>query len=117
MDLMNFAGDIDLFTGWAEAVCHGKFSQPIERRYWSAGICKRANGEGIIRKIEGLDRILTAIGPHVCAVDLTPIGRRSKDWRMSVLADGFIVVRHPDHQTLRDMADRIATEVQLYATP
>ncbi len=117
VDLMNFAGDIDMFTGWAEAVCHGKFSQPIERRYWSAGICKRANGEGIIRKIEGLDRILTAIGPHVCAVDLTPIGRRSKDWRMSVLADGFIVVRHPDHQTLRDMADRIATEVQLYATP
>ena len=35
----------------------------------------------------------------------------------AILADGFVRLRHPDHQTLRDMADRVATEVQLYATP
>ncbi|NNE43655.1 MAG: ATP-grasp domain-containing protein, partial [Gemmatimonadetes bacterium] len=36
VDLMNFACDIDLYTGWAEAVCWGKFTQNVERRYHSA---------------------------------------------------------------------------------
>ncbi len=116
VDLMNFAGDIDLFKGWAEAVCQGSFSQSVERKYWSAGICKRANGEGIIHKVDGLDRIMAEFGQHVCAVDLTPVGQPSRDWRRSVLADGFVVLRHPEHESLRRMADRVATDVQLYAS-
>ena len=117
VDLMNFSCDIDLFRGWAEAVCHGTFSQPVERKYWSAGVFKRANGEGIVRRIDGLDRILAELGPHICAVDLTPVGSPRRNWQTSVLADGFVMMRHPDHQTVRDMADRVATEVQLIATP
>ena len=117
VDLMNFAGDIDLYQGWAEAICHGQFSQQVERKYWSAGVCKRANGEGIIRRVDGLDRIYAEFGPHLCAVNLTPVGSPMKNWRMSTLADGFIVVRHPDHETVRMIADRVATDVQLHATP
>jgi biotin carboxylase len=46
VDLMNFASDVDLFTGWAEAEVHGTFSVPIERRYNCACITKRASGAG-----------------------------------------------------------------------
>ena len=46
VDLMNYACDIDLFPGWAEAVLHGRFSQPIERKYNAAIIFKRAQGRG-----------------------------------------------------------------------
>ena len=111
------AADLDLYRGWAEATCHGTFAQPIERKYWSAGIFKRASGEGIVRRIDGLDRLLAELGPHICAVDLTPVGSPRKDWRTSILADGFVMLRHPDHEMLREMADRVATEVQLHATP
>jgi biotin carboxylase len=115
VDLMNYACDLDLFTGWAEASCRASFSQPVHRKYFSAGVFKRANGEGIVRKIDGLDRILAEFGQHVCAVDLTPVGQPRRDWRSSVIGDGFVMMRHPDLETTLEMADRVATEVQLYA--
>lgn len=115
VDLMNYACDLDLFSGWAEAACHGRFSQPVVRKYFSAGVFKRANGDGTIRRIEGLDRILAEFGHHVCAVDLTPVGQPRRDWRSSVIGDGFVMLRHPDLETTLEMADRVATEVQLYA--
>jgi biotin carboxylase len=115
VDLMNYACDLDLFAGWAEAACHGRFSQPVQRKFFSAGVFKRANGEGTVRRIEGLDRILAELGHHVCAVDLTPVGQPRRDWRSSVIGDGFVMLRHPDLETTLEMADRVATEVQLYA--
>ena len=116
VDLMNFACDIDLYRGWAEAVCHGRFDQPVERKYFSAGVFKKANGSGIVRNIEGLERILSEFGQHICAVNLTPIGSPSRGSRTTTLGDGFVMLRHPDHDATRAMADRVATEVQLYAS-
>ena len=46
---MNYASDIDLFAGWAEAVARGQFSQTVERRYNAAIIFKRAQGQGRIQ--------------------------------------------------------------------
>ena len=46
VDIMNYACDFDAFTAWAEAVCHGRISQPIERRWNACQIVKRAHGEG-----------------------------------------------------------------------
>ncbi|HEV8631394.1 MAG TPA: ATP-grasp domain-containing protein, partial [Thermoanaerobaculia bacterium] len=37
-ELMNYGCDIDVFRGWAEAVVHGSWSQPLERKYNSAVI-------------------------------------------------------------------------------
>ena len=115
VDLMNFACDLDLYRGWAEAACHGTFSQPVERKYYSAGVFKKANGEGIVRKIEGVDRILSEFGHHICAIDLTPVGKPAKDWKRSVLADGFVMLRHPDLEATMAMANQVATTVQLHA--
>ncbi len=115
VDVMNWASDLDLFRGWAEAACHGVFTQPIERKYNAAAVFKRARGEGRIQRIDGLARILSELGPHIAAVDLTPIGQPRRDWRRSVISDGFIMVRHPDLATMLHMADRIGAEVQLIA--
>ncbi len=115
VDAMNFASDVDLFKGWAEAVCHGSFSQPIERRYNSAIVCKRAQGEGKIHQIDGLDRLLQDFGPSVAAVHINPLGSPSGNWRASAVADGFMIVRHPDLDTTLTMAARIGSELQIYA--
>lgn len=116
VDLMNFACDLDLFRGWAEAVCHGRFSQPVERKYNSAGIFKRAQGSGIVQRVEGIDRLLAELGVHIVAVELTPVGRPARDWRKSIVGDGFVMLRHPDLQTTLEMADRVGTTLQLYAS-
>ncbi|MCA9728386.1 MAG: ATP-grasp domain-containing protein [Candidatus Eisenbacteria bacterium] len=115
VDLMNYTCDIDLFRGWAEAVVHGRFTQPVERQYNAAIIFKRAIGQGVIQRVEGLDRLMHEYGPHVAAVNLATVGTPRKNWRQSLTADGFVVVRHPDFMTCLEIADRVSTDVRLYA--
>jgi hypothetical protein len=115
VDLMNYASDIDLYTGWAEAVVHRRFSAKLERRFNAAIIFKRAQGTGHIRHIEGLDRLQARFGAHIAAVELLPIGAPRRNWLLTLVSDGFLVVRHPDLQTTLDMADAVGTDLHLYA--
>jgi formate-dependent phosphoribosylglycinamide formyltransferase (GAR transformylase) len=112
---MNHACDIDLFAGWAEAVCHGRISQTIRRLYNSAVVCKRALGSGRIERIEGLERLLDELGPAVAAVHVQPLGSPVGDWRQATVADGYMIVRHPQLQATLDMAERVGRELQIYA--
>ena len=115
VDLMNFASDVDLFAGWAEAELHGTFSLEIERKYNCACITKRAHGQGRIAAIEGLDRIQRRCGESLCTVDLLPIGAPRRDWKSTLLSDGYVTIRHPDWQTTMDLADFVGTDLQMYA--
>lgn len=116
VDLMNYATDGDLFVGWAEAVVHGRLSQRLERRYNAASIFKRARGSGRIAGVEGLARLMGDYAEHVAVVDLAPLGSPRSDWTQSVVADGRVVVRHPDLGFTLEMADRFASELHLHAT-
>ena len=115
MDIMNFAADLDTFVGWADAVVNGRFGQKIERRYNAAIICKRAQGSGRIRRIDGLERLLARFGENIVCVDLLPIGAQRRDWKQTLLSDGFMIVRHPDLETTCEMADTVGTDLQMYA--
>ena len=117
VDLMNYGGDLDVYTGWAEAVCQRRFSQKVERRYNSVVIFKRAQGEGIIRRVVGLDRLLREFGQHVCHIDLLPVGARRRNWKQTLVSDGYLMLRHPELKKAMAMADRVGTDLQLYATP
>lgn len=116
VDTMNFASDIDLFTAWGEAIVHGRFSLEFQRKYNCAIIFKRAQGQGYIQRIEGLERILSSFGEHIAAIDLLPIGAHRRDWVRTLLSDGFIFVRHPDLKTTTDMADQVGTDLQMFAS-
>jgi len=115
VDLMNWASDIDIFTGWAEATCHGRISQSIERKYNAASIFKRAQGEGRIERIEGLSRLMAEYGEHIVMVDLLPLGAPRRNWHQTLISDGMLVVRHPDLQKTLEIVDRIATDLQIHA--
>ena len=115
VDVMNYACDIDLFTGWAEAVVHGCFLQKTERRYNAAIIFKRAQGTGRIRKIEGLEHLLSNFGEHVVCIDLLPLGAPRRNWVQTLLSDGHLIVRHPDLRRTLEIADAVGTDLQLYA--
>lgn len=115
VDLMNFASDIDLFTGCAEAEVHGRFTQKVDRKYNAVNVFKRAQGKGRIQRIEGLDRIKRDFGPHIAHIDLLPVGAPRRDWVQTLVSDGYVVLRHPDLSTLMRMADSVATDLRLYA--
>jgi len=115
VDVMNYATDADLFTAWAHAVTHGSLPHPVERRYNAASIFKRAQGAGRITRYEGLDHLLAEYGDHVAAVDLLPLGAPRRDWRATLIADGMVIVRHPELPRATEMAQRFAAELHLFA--
>ena len=116
VDLMNYASDIDLFKGFGEALVHARFSQPITRKYNAISIFKRAQGQGTIRRIDGLGPLLSEIGPHVAALDLLPVGAQRRDWKQTLVSDGMVIVRHPDLETALNLADRVGMELQMVAS-
>jgi formate-dependent phosphoribosylglycinamide formyltransferase (GAR transformylase) len=115
VDVMNYATDADLFLAWAQAVTHGRISQPIERRYNAASVFKRARGAGRITRYEGLDHLLAEYGEHVAALDLLPVGAPRRDWRATLIADGMVIVRHRELSNTIEMAERFAADFHLYA--
>lgn len=113
-DLMNYACDTDLYAGWAEAVCYGTFSKPTERIYNVAQVFKRAQGEGVITRVEGIGEMMGRMGEHVVNVDLMQPGQHRRDWRATVISDGLIVVRHPDFDYTVAMSEWVAANVHLH---
>jgi biotin carboxylase len=116
VDVMNYATDADLFSAWAQAIVHGEISPPVERRYNAASIFKRARGVGRITHYDGLDRLLAEYGEHVAALDLLPVGAPRRDWRATTIADGMVIVRHPELPEALEIAQRFAADLHLYAS-
>jgi biotin carboxylase len=113
---MNYSCDIDLFTGWAEAVCHGRLSQDTTRRYNASVVFKRASGPGAtITRVEGLESLLTRYGEHICHIDLARVGDPRRDPHQVIVGDGWLVGRHPDLDAALEISSAIATDLRLYA--
>ena len=114
-DIINYCADFDCYRGWAEAVCHGSFSQPAERRYNAAMIFKRARGQGRIQEIRGMDRWMHRYGRHVVHVELLPVGAQRRNWKATLLSDGHVMVRHPDLQSTVEICNAFGTDVTMVA--
>ena len=115
VDLMNYSNDFDIYTGWGEAVTGGEFSQVAQRAYHAAAIFKRAHGQGHIRHIEGLEALRRRFGDALVHVDLLPIGAPRRNWKQTLISDGYLIVRHPDLGTTLEMADLVGTDLKIYA--
>lgn len=113
---MNYSADIDLFTGWAEAVCTGRLSQDTRKLYNAAMVFKRAQGAGQkIARIEGLDTALARYGEHIVNIELSAVGARRQDWQKVVVGDGWIVGRHPNLEVALEIAECLANDVRIVA--
>ena len=89
--------------------------QPLERKYNCAHIFKRAQGQGRIQRIEGLESLLSDFGPCICVVDLLPVGAPRRNWKQTLRSDGMVIVRHPDYLTTCEIADQVGLRLQMYA--
>lgn len=114
--MMNYSCDIDLFRGWAEAVCHGRISQDTRKKYNAAMIFKRASGAGQkITRIEGLESLLQRYGESVCNLEMVRVGEERRDYRKVLVGDGWIAVRHPDLAKTIEMADAFSSQLRVIA--
>ncbi|HVH24372.1 MAG TPA: ATP-grasp domain-containing protein [Pseudonocardia sp.] len=115
VDLINYATEGDTYLGWAQAVLHGQLQQPLTQRFNAGSIFKRARGAGRISGVDGLDTLRAAYGEDIVLVDVLPIGTPRRDWRTTVVGDGWVVVRHHELQRVIEMTERFATDLQVYA--
>lgn len=116
VDQMNFSHDGDLYRAWAQAVC-GQAVDPLPpRRYACAIVFKRAHGMGHISRIAGLRAFLEDYGAHVMRQGLAPLGAPRRNWRHTLVSDGFLIVRHEDQGKALQIARAAADRIQLYAS-
>ncbi len=115
VDQMNYANDFNVYREWARAVCWHTFEQTPQRRYHVAAVFKRAQGQGRITRIEGLQEVKQELGAALVVEELLPIGAPRRDWRQTLLSDGVLIARHPDHDTLLRLMGRLVTGVRMFA--
>ena len=63
----------------------------------------------------GVISFMRALGPALAADDLVPVGAWRRNWRATLMSDGFVIVRHPDLQRTVEMADAVGETHQMYA--
>jgi biotin carboxylase len=115
VDQMNHTCNVDLFREWARAVCHGRFEGDTTRKYNVAIIFKRALGQGRIRTVTGLEAYRQRVGSWLVEEKLLPIGTPRRNWKHTLVSDGYLMVRHPDWDEAYRMAFAAATDVTLHA--
>jgi biotin carboxylase len=115
VDQMNYTCDIDLFREWARAVCWGRFEAKAARTYNAAIIFKRAHGHGRITRIDGLAEFLHRHAEHVVEQRLLPPGSPRRDWKKTLVSDGFLLLRHPDWDRTYQLAMEAATDITMWA--
>ncbi len=115
MDQINFANDFDVYREWARAVCWHSFDAEPGRRYHVAVVFKRARGNGRITRIEGMDALRSLCGAGLVLDHLLPVGRPRRDWKATLLSDGYVLLRDPDYRRCMDMMHAAVTEVKMYA--
>lgn len=115
VDQMKFACDFDVFRAWGQAVAQGEIREPWERRYNVATIYKRARGVGRITRYEGADALQDRFGQHVVWNTLLPPGTPRRDWRKTLVSDGFVMLRHADLGATLEMADAVGSDLQIFA--
>jgi hypothetical protein len=115
MDAINYANDIDIYREWARAVCWHSFDAVPQRKYHVCSVFKRAQGQGRIAHIEGLDRVRARCGPGLVVADLLPIGTPRRNWKATLLGDGYVMMRSPDYREILAMRDVAVNALRLYA--
>ena len=116
VDQMNCTGDIDLFREWARVTCWRSFEASTERKYNCGITFKRAQGNGRISHITGLHDFMRRYGPYVVEETLLRPGAQRRNWKNTLLSDGYILSRHPNWAAAHEIAFAAATDVTLYAT-
>jgi biotin carboxylase len=115
VDMMNYTSDIDLFREWARVVTVRRFEASTERKYNVGIIFKRAEGQGRIAAIAGLTEYYNRYRPYIVEDTLLRPGTPRRDWKATLLSDGYLVIRHPEWEQARQMAFAAATDIHLFA--
>ncbi|MEJ2540862.1 MAG: ATP-grasp domain-containing protein [Gemmatimonadota bacterium] len=109
MNLISWAHDFDFFRVWAEVMVYRRFT-PRPRLYAAGAAYLRAQGEGRVKAVHGLDEVARELGSLVVEARLPREGQsRSAGYE----GEGYVIVRHPETDVVRDALWKIVTRVRV----
>jgi phosphoribosylaminoimidazole carboxylase (NCAIR synthetase) len=102
---------IDPFRAWARAVVDGELDAPWERKAAAASVFLRGMGRGRVASVTGLHEVHEAVGKWIVEADIPTVGAPKKD---GYEGDGYIVVRHPSTDAVKEMVKTILATVKIH---
>jgi formate-dependent phosphoribosylglycinamide formyltransferase (GAR transformylase) len=102
---------IDPHRAWARAVVDGELDAPWERKAAAASVFLRGMGRGRVSNVTGLHECHEAVGKWIVEADIPTVGAPKKD---GYEGDGYIVVRHPSTDAVKDMVQTILATVKVH---
>jgi hypothetical protein len=107
--LISYAHDIDFYRAWARLVVLDEFEPP--KRVYAAGCAYlRGQGEGRIRAVHGLGRMLAELRPIVVETKEPRIGAAPSS---SYEGDGYVILRHPETRVVEEGLKRLISSVKV----
>ena len=104
-----YAHDFDLYRAWTELVILGRFTPP-ERRFSAGTAYLRGMGHGQVRVVHGVDEVQRRIGHLVVEARLPRPGQPAGS---DYLGEGYVIVRDPETQVVRDALGTIVTGIRV----
>ena len=107
--LISYAHDMHFYKVWAQVMISGTFDVP-ERHYAVGAAFLRGQGSGRVQKILGLETTQRDLGPLVVEAQLPRIGQFPSS---SYEGDGYVILRHPETEVVRDALTRLISTVRV----
>jgi biotin carboxylase len=102
--LHSYAHDVDFYAAWARAVVHGEFDVP-ERKYSAGAVFLRGQGRGgKVVDLVGVEQAQRELGSIVVEAKLP---RRGQPQASSYEGEGYVIVRHPETEVVRDALGKL----------
>jgi hypothetical protein len=107
--LMSYAHDFNLYQAWAELMIHNRFAPPQKK--FAAGIAYlRGMGKGRVTDVQGLKNLAASLGPFVVESKIPQPGQQAGG---GYEGEGYIIVRHPETEPVKQMLKQIIGSVQV----
>jgi D-alanine-D-alanine ligase-like ATP-grasp enzyme len=107
--MLGYVHDVDFYRVWSELMLLGRFDPP-ERRYAAGTAYLRGQGRGRVRAVHGVDKLQAEIGHLVVEAKLPQPGQPASS---SYEGEGYVIVRDPDTEVVRDALRRILSGVRV----
>lgn len=109
--MTGYAYDQDLYRAWVRAVIDGKFDGTWERKYAVGTAFLRGMGRGRVLGVTGITEVHRHLGPSIVEAKLPTVGAHKND---SYEGDGYIVVRDPSTEVVKNLLNTIIGTVRVY---
>jgi hypothetical protein len=107
--MIGYSHDIDFYSAWTELVILGRFEPPA-RNFATGTAYLRGQGRGRVRTVHGIDAVQQQVGHLVVEAKLPQPGQPAAS---DYLGEGFVIVRDPDTDVVRDALARIIGGVRV----